>query len=258
MSVLQELNITQINEVIGAAAERCVPVVITAGTGSGLGNLHSRILAIRDEHILLEFPSAGDGGVPHEFVPAERIGVSFKFKHHKHIFGGILVGQERFQLEDGTDVPVLSVVLPVRMQRLQRRAFIRADVPSGRIVRGSFWLGGCDCEPTGTTPDCPVWSGQVLNLSAGGFLLSTPVQISDGLETGDTVGVRIVFGTEGESVFADAQFRHMSIEGDRANLGFQFVGLTETPEGRVVLQMLSAKVSEFTRATQKAGSFKNN
>lgn len=258
MAVLQELSAKQIDEVIHAAAEREIPAIITISREGSWANLHSRILAIRDSHLLLELPAFYPGEIPHEFVPAERIGISFKLKHHKHILAARLVAQERVVTDDGTEVPVLATVLPSRMQRLQRRAFLRVHVPANRIVRASFWLGGCSMEPAGTSPDRPVWSGQVVNLSAGGFQLSADPVSVEGLETGETVGVRLVFGTDGETIYSDAQFRHMEIERGRAMLGFQFIGLTETPEGRVALQMLSAKVGEFQRIAERTGSPRHN
>ena len=75
---------------------------------------------------------------------------------------------------------------------------------------------------------------------------------------GHTVGVRLIFGTEGQTVYADAQFRHLEFKEGHALMGFQFIGLTETSEGRTVLQILSGKVSDFQRAASKFGSFRQN
>jgi len=258
MPVLQELDAKQIEEVIDAATARKVPLIVTVRVNNTWSNLRSRALHLRAEHLILDMPQAEEGQVPHEFAPAERIGVSFKLKHHKHIFAATVVGQERTKLDDGTEIPALAVVVPGRMQRLQRRAFIRVDVPENQLVRASFWLGGCDCEPAGTSPEHPVWFGRVRNISAGGFQLETDLGAAEGLEHGDVVGMRIVFGVGGETIYADAQFRHLEIANGRAMLGFQFLGLTETPEGRVVLQMISSKVSEFQHAASRAQSFKHN
>lgn len=258
MSVLQELDVAQIDELTAAAVEKTVPAIITVSVGNTWANLHTRVLALWGSHMLLEMPCAELAGVPHEFAPAERIGVNFKLKHHKYIFSATVVGQERIRQDDGSHLPVLAVVAPTRMQRLQRRAFLRADVPANRIVRVSFWLGGRDCEPAGTDSDHAVWSGQVLNISAGGFQLSAEPNAASALEEGDSVGLRVVFGAGGETVYADAQFRHVELRDGRALMGFQFIGLTETPAGRVALQLISAKVSEFQNAARHSGGWRNN
>ncbi len=260
MAVMQELNASQIDELILSAIDRKVPALITINRDGCWANLHSRVLAIHGSHLLLEHPPYHPDEVPHEFVPAERIGVSFKLKHHKHVFSATLVGREQFTLEDGSQVHALAVVAPSRMQRLQRRAFLRAPVPENRIVRASFWLGSCACEPAGVSPTAPVWSGYVMNISAGGFQLSCDPAAVDGMEAGDNVGVRLTFDAGSESVYSDAQFRHMELTEGRAMLGFQFIGLTETPEGRISLQMISSKVHDFHRASQKGrgGSHRQN
>jgi len=252
MAVLQELASNQIDTLIAQAGKRNIPMVITINLRNTWCNLKSRALGIRGSHLLMEIPHREDGVPPHEFVPAERIGVSFKLKHHKHIFAATVVGQERVEMEDGLEIPVLAIVMPTRMQRLQRRAYVRADVPANRVVRASFWLGGCDSEPAGATPEHPVFYGVVRNISAGGFQLETDAAYAENLEPGETVGMRLVFGTGGETIYADAQFRHAETTANKALMGFQFLGLTETPEGRVVLQVISAKVAEFQRAATRS------
>jgi c-di-GMP-binding flagellar brake protein YcgR len=173
--------------------------------------------------------------------------VSFKFKHHKHVFTGTVVGLEDTELPGGAALRALVVCSPTRMHRMQRRAFLRADVPPNRVVRASFWLGGRDAEPAGTSPDCPVWSGRVTNISAGGFQVISSDQGARCLEVGETVGVRIHFGVGEEAVYADAQFRHVQEAEGKLYVGFQFVGLAQTPEGRKTLELISVKAGQFHR-----------
>ena len=247
MSTLQELTNRQANEAIRAAVERRIPMTVTIPVGETWTNLRSRFLEIREERLAIERPAA-DGLPPHEFAPGDRLSASFKFKHHKHVFAATVAGVGQFQLDDGTAVPVLLLVLPSKMQRVQRRSYVRVEVPPNRIVRASFWLGGRDAEPAGATPERPVWSGCVVNLSAGGFQVRTGKGPVGDLEIGHTVGVRISFGAGQETVFADAQIRHAEVQGDQAIMGFQFVGLLETPEGQEVVRTISRKVSEYQRA----------
>ena len=247
MASLQNLTNQQIDEVLYAAAERQVPATITVREPAGWASYHTRLLAIRQGHILLEAPTPEAGKQPHEFCPADRIGVSFKLKHHKHVFTGIVAETSQETLDDGWVAGVIHVCSPTHMQRMQRRAFNRSDVPGNRIVRVSFWLGGRENEPAGTTPDQPVWSGQVVNISAGGFQLVSEHSLGDNLSPGDTVGVRISFGIGDETVYTDAQFRHCLEEGGKFRLGFQFVGLGLTPEGREALQIIGSKANQFQR-----------
>jgi hypothetical protein len=217
---------------------------------------HSRFLAVSDQHIIIERPMPVDGCAPHEFVPAEKIGLSFKLKHHKHVCSATIAGSQVWHVDGpdgGADVQTLRLCWPLRMQRLQRRVYMRVDVPSNRIVRVSFWLGGRDAEPVGPRPNSPVWSGTVTNLSAGGLQLRCDAAASDNLESGDTVGMRLLFGLGEETVYADAQFRHVEASGIEPRLGFQFVGLEHSREGQQVIQAIANKLAEFQHAAEHQG-----
>jgi len=252
MATLQELSHRQINEAIQAATERNVPATVTIRAGESWANLRSRLMALRDEHVLIAMPSSDDAPSQRDFCPADKIGLSFKLKHHKHIFTATVAGTERPDADKQAD-PLLSLCWPTRMHRLQRRAFLRVDVPPNQIIRASFWLGGCQAEPAGTSPDRPVWSGRVSNLSAGGFQLLASHDVTQSVEVGETVGLRLVFGTGGNTVYADAQLRHVEDAGDQARMGFQFLGLAHSPKGRQALQVISAKVAELQRLQNPRG-----
>lgn len=254
MATLQNLTNRQIDEALYAAAERQVPATISVCSDDGWDSYRTRMLDIREGHILFDGPEPAEGQAPRDFQPADRIGVSFKLKHHKHVFTATVADLTWDRGEDGQPRMVLHVCSPTRMQRMQRRAFNRSEVPSNRIVRAAFWLGGRQNEPAGTTPDRPVWSGRVMNISAGGFQLATEHNPDEALSAGETVGVRISFGVGDETVYADAQFRHAEVQSGRAFLGFQFLGLGLTPETRSTLQIIAAKAAQFQRETAHFGS----
>ena len=187
-----------------------------------------------------------DGQEAWSFQPADKAGVSFKLKHHKHIFTVTVACMEDAPGDGGGTVRTLQVCSPTKMHRMQRRAFLRAPVPANRVVRVSYWLGGCDAEPASGGAE-PVWSGRVEDISAGGFQIISTDGASEAMEAGDTVGVRVSFGAGEETAYADAQFRH-HMEGDgQVHLGFQFVGLAQSPQGRRTLQHIGNKVSQFQR-----------
>lgn len=254
MPTLQNVEIDQITTVLSEAQRRHVPATVTIRPDKRWLNLHSRIAELRDRHVWLTMPTSEDG-TPHEFTTAQKVGLSFKLKHHKYLCSVTVAGIEQVSLSEGDTTPVLSVCHPARMQRLQRRAFQRADVPANRIVRASFWLGGREAEPSGTSPDRPVWFGSVTNLSAGGLQINTSGEAVEALETGYIVGLRLAFGTgRDENVYTDAQFRYAEASQDGMLAGFQFVGMGQTPEGHRALQVISAKVAEFQRASEQSRS----
>lgn len=253
MPLLQELETAQIDEALVGAAERQVPLTVTIRDGETWVNLHSRALSFEGGYLLVEHPREGDDAAWREFAPGCKIGLSFKLKHYKHLSSATVKGPAQYKLDDGTSIGVLSICCPLHMQRVQRRAYLRADVPEGKIVRASFWRGSKESEPAGPNPETPVWSGRVGNLSAGGFQLIGGSDLQAALEEGDMVGVRISFGAGDLTLYADAMFRHLDDEGpDQCLLGFQFMGLDQTSQGRQSLKQIFYKVSEFLRSKEPA------
>lgn len=241
---MQDMNIGQITEALRDAVERHIPLSLSVQT-DGWVNLHSRFLALRSDKVLVELPLS-DKGTPHEFVPAEKVAMSFKLKHHKYLGAARVFGLDTWTLEDGTPLSVLSLCFPMQMQRLQRRSFTRVEVPPGRIVRVSFWPGDKNSEPTRPDSETPVWSGKVVDLSAGGFQAVLPESTS--LQEGQTVGVRLAFGPGEASIYSDAQFRHGGqLPNGSWSLGFQFIGLAQTEAGREALRILGRKMNEFSK-----------
>jgi c-di-GMP-binding flagellar brake protein YcgR len=250
MAKLQEMTQEQITDALRAATQRQVPVTVTLKRDNAWASCHTRLLAIKDPHVLLGELLVHDDEEMPQIAPADKVGLSFKLKHYKHIFTVTAVGTET--LEGGPDDPgqAISVCWPNRMHRLQRRAFIRAEIPQGRVVRASFWVGGRDNEPTQAEPERPVWSGRLSNISAGGFqVISADDDVWD-LAPGETVGVRLAFEAGSESIYADAQFRRVDRAEGQVLLGFQFVGLAQDRKGRQALQYLSGKVAEFHRQNE--------
>jgi c-di-GMP-binding flagellar brake protein YcgR len=249
MSILQELNHREIGQIMLVAAERAVPVAITVRQGDRWGNLQSRAAGLRNDCLLLEMPMGPQGNL-HEFSTGESVGVSLKLKHHKYLFLAEVADRSPAfgRAEEG---PLLVLSRPTRMQRLQRRAYVRAAVPEGCIARVAFWLGGRTNEPSGTSPDRPVWNGRVVDLSAGGFSVRTPEDSVRMLETGYLMGARLVFGVGQEALYADVCLRHMASEGSGILLGFQFLALEHSEAGRQTLRAISRKVGEFHAAAPR-------
>ncbi len=260
MAVLEDLCPREINEVIAAATDKAVPVTVTVRSHGKWANLHSRVIAREGHYLCITPPAVGTGHAaedessPAPAAPAaaaheacaiavgQVLGISLKLKHHKYVFQAVAVGAR-----PGAAGPLLALEFPARMQRLQRRAYLRSDVPAGFIVRASFWLGDQASEPCGTSPDRPVWSGRIINLSAGGFLLRTTDNSVRSIEEGDLVGTRVLFGAGEEAIFADGQVRHIDPQPEHTVLGFQFIGMEQSEQGRDSLQAISQHTAEFQR-----------
>ncbi|MGC9455570.1 MAG: flagellar brake protein [Phycisphaerae bacterium] len=250
MPTLKDLTIGEISEALRGAAEKDVPVTLTVRESDRWGTHRSRLVSVGDTHLVLQMPVPGEGVPPHEFVPAEKAGLSFKLRHHKYICTVTVVGQ--IGDFDNTGEPAMRVCWPTWMQKMQRRAFQRAEVPLGRFARASFWAGSSDAEPVNEGPERPVWTGRIKNISAGGFQMIADPAVTDAVEMGEPVGVRLSFGTARSPIYVDAQVRHVAPADDGTLVGFQFVGLGQSEQGRRVLQEITSAVTEFQRFAERA------
>ncbi len=248
MAHLQNLTVDQISQAVTGAVDKQTPITVTIRTGKSWNSFYSRFLATDDSHLLI-LPPTGDQGDVCDLTVADRVGVSFKFGHYKHVFSATVVGRAEHTGDDGQGVEVVQLVGPSRMQRLQRRAFQRVAVPDESLVRAAFWVGGSEVEPTGRQDEASVWTGTVGDISAGGFQMNCHNYTGPSFQVGELVGVRLMFGVGGETCFVDGQFRHAETHGEQTQMGFQFVGLGHSRQGRAALQLISAKVAEFQRAS---------
>lgn len=240
MATLHRLSENQIAEALTLAVQRAVPLTVTTQHGDTWSNAHSYAMAADPRGLTIAQPEIDSAPAP--LAQGQSVAVSFKLRHHKHLFSARV-------LSAGDSAAVLE--LPRQMQRLQRRAYFRADVPANRIVRVSMWLGGVAAEPQGTTAAAPVWAGKVTNISAGGFQAQMHHDALESVEEGDIVGVRIAFGaSSGQTVRADAQFRHAEARDGAALMGFQFMGLGQAPAGEQALQLIAVKVAEYQRLAE--------
>jgi len=252
-AMLRTLYNRQTRETLRQAVDRHVPATLTFRQENHWATLHSRVLAMTETCLLLELPAPEAGVVLPRPRVGDDLGVSFKLKHYKHMFASPVRSIEQMNYE-GVQIEAVYAACPGSLQRLQRRAYNRVNVPEGRIVRAAFWLGSKEDEPSGTSPENPVWSGRIVDLSAGGFQARIEGDASSSLEEGALVGVRLAFGPARETVYVDAQFRHVQIEGENAIMGFQFVGLAYGPEGRHAIDLIAAKVAEFQSLTGQEAS----
>ncbi len=251
MARLQDLTIGQINKALEAAVDKQVPLTVTVRDGSQWTTLHSRFHRLDQQRVLIHQPVSTFDAAPREFAPSDKLGISFKLKHYKHLASFVVAGQQQDPGLDGQPTTLLSLVSPNRMQRAQRRVYLRVDVPDNCIVRASFWHGGADGEPSKPTEAQPVWRGEVQNLSAGGILVRCPAAVLDSVDVGDMVGMHVTFGPGQESVTVDAQFRHVEGDDDQLLLGFQFLGLEATDDGKTTLLTISRRVNEIRDAASR-------
>ena len=255
MPIVEELNARQIAVCLDEAIARQLPVAMSCCIGGHWHNLHTCLLHCTGDSLWLTCPA--DSLTPAVMIgPGVQAGLAFKLRHHKHIFSAGVRALGQFGLAGQPVVQALQVPLPERMQRIQRRAYFRADVPRNRSVLATFWEGPEGPEgssPAGSGPSAGVlgWEGWVENISAGGFQVRLASPLLPDVEIGDVVRVRIELGQEFPLVQAQAQLRHqVSEQPGVVSQGFQFIGLNDSEQGRRTLARVSTIVCHFQRLSE--------
>jgi c-di-GMP-binding flagellar brake protein YcgR len=172
--------------------------------------------------------------------------VTFRTGHKKCVFGTVV------EPGDGhTTESVVTLRWPDHLQQIQRRLFERAQPPQGTVIPVRLWREGSSAGPREEVRS--IRHGQLEDLSAGGMR----VKAHDASEFHAGRTYRCVFTPRagGPSIVVDAFARHrQAADQGRASIGFQFVGLEATPEGRRVLARIARTVSQFQRARSRSRS----
>lgn len=250
MSVQEKVSKDRIRDIVEVAALRNTPIALTCRLHDTWQNFRSQYLGLRGGRLWVEYPQPSKGSVFPEVTAGCRLGVAFKQRHHKYVFSSAVEEVKEFRLSPDVTVRGLSIGLPQEMYQLQRRMFHRVDVPDDRKMFVRFWQGGLMYEPLEHLRQSLEFTGQVVDLSAGGFRVRMLSPQTPPFDPGDPVGAELTVEGMETPIHVDCQFRHADMDEFGVTLGMQMVGLTETPEGRKSLQRLSRIILDFQRGSR--------
>lgn len=176
-------------------------------------------------------------------APGETLGVTFRLGHKKCMFGTTVKSVH----QDGGEGEV-TLCWPDHLQQLQRRLYERAKPPKDAVIAVRFW---CEAVASGTAAEARcVRHGQLEDISAGGIRIK--VAHPNEIELGATYRCAFAPRPGKSSLVLDALVRHReAADYGRTSIGFQFVGLETTVEGRQLLDRLARTVSQFQRARSR-------
>ena len=118
----------------------------------------------------------------------------------------------------------------------------------GRRIEVRFWEPGIMGQKEVNLEHLPHHTGLLQDLSAGGCRIMVDAARDPHLQEGDSVRVRFQPDPRTQPLTIDAMYRHADeLPQRRLSLGFQFVGLELTAEGRDTLQTVARVVSTFLR-----------
>lgn len=245
MATIPVMHEEQRNRIIEDSVRRQVRLTLAHRDRDGWRTYRSRFLSASSAAgSLVAFVEPASDGTALLLPTGDTLGVSFRIGHKKCMFSTTLCSHE--PAEGGT---AFILAWPDHLQQLQRRVYERAVPPAGAVIPVRFRPADLASE---AAADHHVRHGQLADLSAGGMR----IQVAEAAEVKLGGTCQCVFSPRiGAPTFVlEATLLHRELaEHGRAALGFHFIGLETTAEGRRTLDRLARTVSQFQRAHSRSG-----
>ncbi len=198
------------------------------------------------------------------------VGLSFKYEYGKFVFDTTVLGLE--PSPDSAAGGTIVLVLPDRIEAVQRRSYFRVEVPHSLKVNVLLWHRSRN-EAESNVRDSKhetqnYFQGRLIDISAGGAQIVIPHQSEanpvagrdsssvdlSGFKKGQFVGMRFTPMPYEKPLLFNAQIRNVlpAEDGKSAYLGLQIVGLEASPEGRKILSRLVGVVERYFKINRSS------
>ena len=228
------------DEMVRSSVLRGTPIVMTHRTSKGWRVFKSAFVSCREESgaFLVSRPEPP----PQEAIElppvGATVGINFRVGHKKCVFAAI-----RLPDADEDDSMVLS--WPDQMYQMRRRSYQRVAPPRGSVVTIRLWRTRKTEDES--PQDRQSYYGELEDLSAGGIRVNVAESVD--LNLGETIECLFAPRPGAQPLISEITLRHRAeTDAGRASLGFQFIGLETTAEGRAVLAQLAKIVKQYQRA----------
>ena len=207
--------------------------------------LNIRIIAAGESDIRIRCVSEDNQGL--NLKKNQPVGICLRQDHHNYIFESSI-----------TDPPTpespeeLTIDLPDKIEKMQRRAYDRQPIPADMNVRALFWHRGY-LNNANQTPREDYWQGKLENLSAGGTMIRVGQDHRKFFSKDQLVGVQFTPMSYQKPLLLEGCVRHLDTPPTEESLlvGVEFLGLEASPEGRDTLHRLLEVVDAYEKMNQK-------
>jgi len=171
------------------------------------------------------------------------VGISLKYRYGKVVFDTSVVG---FEACAGGMGGQIVLMVPDRVEIIQRRAYFRVRVPKSLKVNVTLWHRQQN-EDSQHRPPQKYWQCRLVDMSAGGLQLAIDNSTEPDFHKGQFVTMRFTPLPYEQPLMFNAQIRNILPTADSSTtcLGMQIVGLEASAEGRETLQRLSSIVEQY-------------
>lgn len=208
-----------------------------------------------DRSIHLETMHQGRRQQPLNIQIGQPVGVSFKHAYAKFVYDTAI--QALMPCTDPSKGGTIVVARPDKIEAIQRRSYFRVNVPRNMKVNVVIWHRSGRRMPTTETPKC--YSGQLMDLSAGGAQIAIPLVKGEAgqekldFHQGQFIGIRFTPLPYEMPLIINAQIRTILPTADEnaVCIGLQLVGLEASQEGRETLTRIAQVVETYFQMNEE-------
>jgi hypothetical protein len=187
------------------------------------------------------------------------VGIAIKYGYGKLIFETTVVAIE--SSSDPENRRTISLLVPDRVEMVQRRSYFRVNVPASMKVIVMLWHRRCKDEAPRSSDAAPesYWQGRLADISAGGVQLVVDKEQKPDFKKGQFMGLRFTPMPYEMPLMFNAQIRNIlpTADGKSICLGLRIIGLEASTEGRQVLQRLCSVVEKYYQMNQSSAKNQN-
>jgi len=238
------------------AAAKHTPATLSTQLDDRWEIYKSRILAVRANRLVLERPVRQDGSGCAELDNGQQLAITFKKGYHKCLFVARMMATESFEPRPGEAAEAIVVPVPEHIEKIQRRAYNRADAPVDEPVPVS--LTGSNSQADADKK----LHGVLRNISAGGMAVTVAKSDATQLVEGEQLELHCVPVAQQQPLRVTVRVRHVTEASDdsRCVVGLQMLGLEMDEDGRRTLRRIARIVSLYQKQSQMspAGTDRRN
>lgn len=241
----------RLRQLLWAVCDRKMPVLISYLLEGDWSVARALVTAVREDSFDIRIsPRKRSQSIG--IKACQAVGISFQFgfgqEYDRFVFDAAVIGFKSSSDLNNKEVIILS--LPQQIERVQKRSYIRADVPKSLEICLQMWN-----QKLNTTNNCELKTalmGRLVDISAGGMQVVIDFAENADFKPGQSLRLRFSPLPNEASIMFNARIKNISPTADGHNLclGLEMVGLEASPEGRLILQRLCNVVEQYQQMNQ--------
>jgi c-di-GMP-binding flagellar brake protein YcgR len=179
------------------------------------------------------------------------VGISMQHEFNKYVFETVVLGKDASEVSNSGKTIHLGI--PDKIEKMQRRSYVRVPVPAELKVKALFWHRGYNDEAK-KAPDENYWQGRLLDLSAGGLQVVIEGWQRSYFNVDQFIGLQFTPMSYQKPIVLEGQIKHIQEieDGEKICIGAEFLGLEASNEGRKKLRRLAEVVNTYQNENEPA------